>query len=63
LHDAIKGVQLPVIELHISNIHRREPFRHHSYVSAAAAGVIVGLGSAGYEWAIRALVAKEGRDR
>jgi len=63
LHDAIRGVELPVIELHISNIHQRESFRHHSYVSAAAAGVIVGLGTAGYEWAIRALVAKEGRDR
>lgn len=63
LHDAITGVELPVIELHISNIHQRESFRHHSYVSAAAAGVIVGLGTAGYEWAIRALVAKEGRDR
>lgn len=63
LHDAIRGVELPVVEVHISNIHQRESFRHHSYVSAAAAGVIVGLGTAGYEWAIRALVGKEGRDR
>lgn len=61
LHDAIKGVELPVVEVHISNIHRREHFRAHSYVSSAAAGVIVGLGVAGYAWAIRALVAKAGR--
>jgi len=61
LHDAIKGVELPVVEVHISNIHAREPFRQHSYVSASAAGVIVGLGIAGYAWAIRALVEKEGR--
>lgn len=61
LHDAIRGVELPVVEVHISNIHGREPFRHHSYVSAAAVGVIVGLGIAGYSWAIRALVAKAGR--
>ena len=55
LHDAIKGVDLPVIELHVSNVHRREAFRHHSYVSSVAIGVIVGLGIQGYEWAIRAL--------
>ena len=55
LHDAIKAVDLPVIELHISNVHRREAFRHHSYVSSVAIGVIVGLGIQGYGWAIRAL--------
>ena len=44
-----------VIEVHISNVHRRESFRHHSYVSAHAAGIIVGLGVAGYPLAIRAL--------
>ena len=55
LHDAIKGVELPVIELHVSNVHRREAFRHHSYVSSVAIGVIVGLGIPGYGWAIRAL--------
>lgn len=59
LHDAIRGVDLPVVEVHISNVHQRESFRHHSYVSPAATGIIVGLGAAGYEWAIRALVAKE----
>jgi len=59
LHDAIRGVELPVIELHITNVHQRESFRHHSYISPVAAGVIVGLGTAGYEWAIRALATKE----
>lgn len=59
LHDAILGVELPVIELHITNVHQREAFRHHSYISPVAAGVIIGLGTAGYEWAIRALATKE----
>lgn len=60
LRDAISGVDLPVVEVHISNIHRREEFRHHSHISAVAVGAVVGLGTAGYEWAIRALAAKEG---
>lgn len=55
LHDAIESVELPVIELHISNVHRRESFRHHSYISPVATGIIVGLGIAGYGLAIRAL--------
>ena len=55
LHDAIKGTGVPVIELHISNVHAREPFRHHSYLSPAARGVIFGFGVAGYALAIRAL--------
>ncbi len=55
LHDAIKGAGVPVIELHISNVHAREPFRHHSYISPVARGVIVGLGTAGYALAITAL--------
>ncbi|WP_104526293.1 type II 3-dehydroquinate dehydratase [Blastococcus atacamensis] len=55
LHDAIEGIELPVIELHISNVHRREPFRHHSYISPVAVGVVVGLGVQGYPLAIRAL--------
>lgn len=55
LHDAIKGVDVPVIEVHISNVHAREPFRHHSYVSPAAAGIIVGLGVDGYLLGIEAL--------
>ncbi len=55
LQDAIVGSGASVIELHISNIYRREPFRHVSYVSPVAAGVIVGLGVAGYPLALRAL--------
>ncbi len=61
LHDAIKGVApLPVIECHISNVHAREPFRHHSYVSPAAAGIVVGWGLLGYELAIEGLVRRSG---
>jgi 3-dehydroquinate dehydratase-2 len=55
LHDAIEAVELPVIELHISNVHRREPFRHHSYISPVAAGIVVGFGVYGYVLAIRGL--------
>ena len=54
LHDAIKGAELPVIEVHISNVHAREPFRHHSYLSDIAVGVICGLGATGYELALQA---------
>jgi 3-dehydroquinate dehydratase II len=54
LHDAIKGANTKVIEVHISNIHAREAFRHHSFVSAVAKGVIVGLGVEGYSLAIKA---------
>jgi 3-dehydroquinate dehydratase II len=57
LHDAIKGVDgLPVIECHISNVHAREQFRHHSFISPAAAGIVVGFGVAGYVIALEALV-------
>jgi 3-dehydroquinate dehydratase-2 len=55
LMDALKAVDLPVIEVHISNIHQREEFRHLSYVSKAATGVIAGLGIGGYGLALRAL--------
>jgi len=55
LFDAIKAVEVPVIEVHISNVHARESFRHHSYISPAAAGTIVGLGVDGYLLAIEAL--------
>ena len=54
LRDALAGVAIPFIEVHISNVHRREPFRHHSYLSDIADGVIVGLGTQGYALAIRA---------
>ena len=56
--DAMRGVPVPVVEVHISNIHARESFRHHSYVSAAALGVICGLGIVGYRLAIVALAEK-----
>ena len=53
--DALNAADLPVIEVHLSNIFRRESFRHHSYVSFAARGVICGLGPHGYELALEAL--------
>jgi 3-dehydroquinate dehydratase-2 len=58
LHDAIKGTGLPVVEVHISNVHAREAFRHHSYVSPVAVGTVVGLGIQGYALAIQGLVRK-----
>jgi 3-dehydroquinate dehydratase II len=54
LRDALLGVKLPFIEVHLSNIFAREPFRHHSYFSDIAAGCIIGLGAQGYELALRA---------
>jgi len=53
--DALVALDIPVIEVHLSNIHKREAFRHHSYVSGAADGVICGLGFAGYRLALIAL--------
>ena len=55
LMDALLAVELPVIEVHLSNIHRREEFRRHSYVSRAATGVICGLGMRGYGLALSAM--------
>ena len=55
LHDAIKAIALPVIEVHLSNVHARESFRHHSYLSPACAGIVVGFGVAGYALAIDGL--------
>ena len=60
VHDAIKGVRVPVIEMHISNIHAREPWRNHSYVSFAAKAVICGFGIQGYALAIDGLAAMSG---
>jgi 3-dehydroquinate dehydratase II len=56
LRDAILGVKLPFIELHLSNTQAREPFRRHSYFSDIAVGVIAGLGAFGYELAVRAAI-------
>ena len=53
LHDALEAFEGPVLEVHISNIHRREAFRHHSYVSLVADGVVAGFGTQGYELALR----------
>ncbi len=58
LHDAIKGADIPTIEVHISNVHARESFRHHSFLSPAAEGIIVGFGIDGYVLAIEGLVRK-----
>ena len=53
IRDALLGVSVPFFEVHISNVHAREEFRHHSYLSDKAAGVICGFGSFGYECALR----------
>ncbi|MBS7779631.1 type II 3-dehydroquinate dehydratase [Acidovorax sp. CCYZU-2555] len=55
LLDAVKGTGVPLVELHISNVHARESFRHHSYLSAAARAVMCGFGVAGYSLAIDAV--------
>ena len=56
LRDALLAVNIPFIEIHLSNIHQREPFRHHSYFSDIAEGVICGLGATGYELALNAAI-------
>jgi 3-dehydroquinate dehydratase II len=55
LFDALSLVELPIIEVHLSNIYKREAFRHHSYISPVASGVICGLGAAGYVLALEAM--------
>lgn len=54
IRDALAAVSIPFIEIHLSNVHQREPFRHHSYFSDLAVGVICGLGAQGYELALQA---------
>ncbi|AXF78240.1 type II 3-dehydroquinate dehydratase [Erwinia tracheiphila] len=56
LRDALLAVNIPFIEVHLSNVHAREPFRHHSYLSDIATGVICGLGAEGYSWALQTAV-------
>ena len=58
LRDALLAVNIPFIEVHLSNVHKRENFRHHSYFSDIADGVIVGLGEQGYRFALDALISK-----
>lgn len=58
LRDAILGVGLPFIEVHLSNVHAREPFRRHSYFSDIAVGQVIGLGALGYELALRAAASR-----
>jgi 3-dehydroquinate dehydratase-2 len=56
LRDALLAVEIPFIEVHLSNVHAREPFRKHSYLSDKAVGVICGLGAKGYEFAVEAAI-------
>lgn len=58
IHDAIKAVTTPVIEVHISNVHQREEFRHHSYISPAAKGIVVGFGLESYHLAVLSFISK-----
>lgn len=60
LRDALAAVALPFVEVHLSNTHRREAFRHHSYFSALAEGVIVGLGATGYRLALEFAIERLG---
>lgn len=55
LHDAIASVEIPTIELHLSNVHAREPFRHHSYLAPVSIGLICGFGANGYTLAMTAM--------
>ena len=56
LRDALAGVAIPFFEVHVSNVHKREAFRHHSYLSEIAAGVVVGFGVSGYTMALNAAI-------
>jgi 3-dehydroquinate dehydratase-2 len=58
LRDALLGVKIPFVEVHLSNVHSRESFRHHSYFSDIAVGTVVGFGAQGYELALQAAFAR-----
>jgi len=60
LRDALAGVAIPFFEIHVSNVHKRESFRHHSFLSEIAAGVIVGFGVSGYTMALNAAIDRLG---
>lgn len=61
IRDAVSGARLPAVEVHLSNVHAREEFRHQSFLAPVALGVIAGLGADGYGLAITALAARHGR--
>ena len=61
LMDAIKSISTPLVEVHLSNVHAREEYRHHTYTSSAARGVITGFGADSYLLAIDALISMNGR--
>lgn len=61
IRDAIAAIEVPVIEVHISNVHKREEFRHHSYISPVTIGQIVGFGQDVYKLALQALILKQER--
>jgi 3-dehydroquinate dehydratase-2 len=63
IRDALAGIDMPFYEIHISNVHKREEFRHHSFLSDVAVGVIVGFGLDGYEFALRGAVRFLDRNR
>jgi 3-dehydroquinate dehydratase-2 len=63
IHDALEILDLPIIEVHISNIHQQEAFRHHSYISRVASGVIVGCGTQGYQLGLQRLARLLGNAR
>jgi 3-dehydroquinate dehydratase-2 len=56
IRDSLLAVDIPFIEIHLSNVHKREPFRHHSYFSDKAVGVICGLGTNGYKYALESAI-------
>jgi len=56
IRDALSMLSCPIVEIHLSNIHKREPFRHHSYVSGVADGIIAGFGARGYRMALQAMM-------